>query len=73
MHVHLLYDTGSRSYSALLLFESADAIINSLPSSSNPAMNRFLKTVSPMKRCGYDVCSDVDTSTVHKLWLHSHC
>jgi hypothetical protein len=42
--------TSVRSYSALLLLESLENIMASLPASCNPAMHRLLNTLSPMMK-----------------------
>lgn len=60
-----------RSYSALLLLESADSIAESLPSSCNPAFHRLLRTVSPMKSL-QTVALDGDIPLVQVLHCASH-
>ncbi|XP_064405824.1 GATOR1 complex protein NPRL3-like isoform X2 [Halichondria panicea] len=60
-----------RSYSALLLFESPDNVLTSLPPSSNPAMQRLLSVVSPLKNL-QAVSLDADIPLVLVLRLASH-
>jgi hypothetical protein len=60
-----------RSYSALILLESLETIVSSLPASCNPAMHRLLKTVSPMMNL-QDVSLDADIPLSQVLQFASH-
>ncbi|CAI8045756.1 GATOR complex protein NPRL3 [Geodia barretti] len=63
--------TSVRSYSALLLLESLENIMASLPASCNPAMHRLLNTLSPMMNL-QDVSLDADVPLSQVLLFSSH-